>query len=1158
MADPGEPAMSAEWVFGFNCTSPECVHSLATEEGRTHELMYSAAHHCVVYDFRTQRQSLLQGHTASITALDVSADKRWAATVDAAEASPGEGGEGGEGLLVVWDVAARAPVRSVAQPHAAGCVAVAFSADSSRVATLAAPFTDPETGATGVQEVAVWDWAAADGHDRPAAVARVPSGAGLMSRVAFHPLDRAQLVTTGPERVVFWGVDPAPPAAGPNEDAPPAPGTMSFFVPALGRASSTPAALTATAFLPWGTDAVTGTTDGRLLVWSTPAAALAEGRVLERTAAKLVQLVEESEGLPPAAPGAAPEAVGVSTVRVLAVSPPGGEDDEADKGFEPDAGSDTRASRAAVVVGFTDGAVRVFDGALRLLAWYEDLAAGPVTSVSFAAGEAFEQGGPTAGVDLPDFVVGTSRALVVGVQSSLAGELDAEARRGTLLVQGFDSGVFGAAAHPDQPLVVTGTREGTLSVWDVRSRELQVVRLLREEAEEAEEARVRAGGERRPPQDLFGEGAFAVTAAAWRPDGRTIAVAVGARAVAGGGAGGGAGGPSDGGGRGGSASGERGPTPAGAAGAGGGARPGTTASRKAGDGAGGSDGADGGSGGAPGYIRLVDADSLEDTQAPLGGRRGLRGGGLQTQASAQSAGASSLDGGPAGAITALRFSADGQWLASTDSAGVLCLWRHSRVSVRADEGRKEWQLGAGEADEVHEELRWVYVGRARPHTGDIVGIDWTTDPTEGHARLVTVGSDRRVAEIDVLSCSADAGVVVGRPRVRIEHTATPTACCWVHPSEAGIGGAAAQQQGASGGPGGSAAAEAAATAQSTELLLATASDEMKLRLFSGGTKTCRRTVAAPEFAGAIAFLGTLRSEGPAEAARRRAESGAAAGAADGAPGVMVFGAAERSAGVVMLPLDGNPNASAGVLAHPGQMAAVLSVVGDRVVTVGGDDGTLAVWRVSRGRLAELRQAGGSDMEPFLATLPGGGSGAFFQELCDFFAYAQMRSQGEESTQPRRTGDTLPLSELPSLVRALGVFPTEAEAEALCTEVRFGGFGESGKTREEVDLAEAVRLFVNHRPAMGVGKGALADALSIISKHTGPSAGREPGAVRWGRLRRALATSGEPMTEAELDECLLTLTGSRAPLGADAPVTAEDLAFRVLGFVDPEAPDEPGV
>jgi WD40 repeat protein len=988
--------------------------------------------------------------TSPISAIAVSRDKRWAVTVDS-----GVAGASSESLLVVWDTQSRVPVRSIVRPHPGGCVAVALSPSGMHIATVSTPFEDPETGVQGVQEIAVWDWSDGSRADEPLARSRVPPSVGLSSSVEFHPHDAAQLATTGPERVVFWGVDPP--------TTPDAVCSMSFFVPAISRAGmeGAVAGLTSTAFLPSGTEAVTGTTDGCLLLWNTSAVALSEGRLLERGAAKLVRLLEEDARLPPSAPGLPPAPIPVTCVQVLSASSSDEGEDAAGPGLAGDADASDVASSAStvVIVAFGDGTVRAYDGALRLVAWFDDIAAGPVTSVSFGLGTLVpgDVGRPPV---LPDFVVGTSRGLVVGMASALLDELDPDARRGTLLLQGFESGVFGMATHPTEALVLTGTRQGTVSVWDVRSRELQIVRMFHDEAEEEEQKRLRAGGEPRPPAELFGDGAFAITCAAWHPGGGIVAVAVGARAAM--------------------------PQPA--------------------------RGVDGVDTATPGYIRVLDADSLEDVQAPLGNRRALRGAGFPTQPSSQGAGMASLDGSPGGAITILQFSQDGSWLAAVDSAGFLCLWRYSRVRVRGEEERKEWQLSAGEEDtNVKEESRWVYIGRARPHTGDIVGIEWVTDPTDRTQRLVSVGTDRRVSEVDIPRSSLEAGIVIRRPRVKVEHTATPTACMWFHPKDSG---------------------STEASSVGSELLLGVATDELKIRLFSAGTKACRKTIAAPDFCGPIASLRLLR------------------GRREGAPGVVMFGAAERTVGASLLPLDGNPHGSVGVLAHPGQITAMEPVAGDRIVTSGGDDGTLVLWKVHRGRLAELRVRGGTDMEPFLETLPGGGGGAFFQELCDFFAYAQMRSQGEDSTAPRKTGDTLPLTELPSLMRALGVFPTEAEAEALKTEVRYGQFGESGKTRENVDLAEAVRLFVNHRPAMGVGKGALQDAIRVITKHTDAPSASSSSAVRWAQLKRMLLEKGEAMSEQELVRCLTSLTGKKEPFASDSFVTADSLAFDLLGFVSP--------
>ena len=92
-----------------------------------------------------------------------------------------------------------------------------------------------------------------------------------------------------------------------------------------------------------------------------------------------------------------------------------------------------------LVIGCADGAVRFYDFFLRLEAWFEDLAAGAVTSVSFSLQncpyEEGEAGGPGLKFWCPDFVVGTTDAFILGVESKLFDEVLAENRRGTLLLQ---------------------------------------------------------------------------------------------------------------------------------------------------------------------------------------------------------------------------------------------------------------------------------------------------------------------------------------------------------------------------------------------------------------------------------------------------------------------------------------------------------------------------------------------------------------------------------------------------------------------------------------------------------------------------------------------------------------------------------------------------
>ena len=123
-----------------------------------------------------------------------------------------------------------------------------------------------------------------------------------------------------------------------------------------------------------------------------------------------------------------------------------------------------------LVIAGSDGAVRFYDFALRLEAWFEDLMAGPVTSLSFSAMTCpFSEGlGGEPGTTfwVPDFMIGTSDALIVGVESGVYDEVSPDDRRGTLLVQGMADNVSDVCCHPSQTLVALSSYNGTLQVWD--------------------------------------------------------------------------------------------------------------------------------------------------------------------------------------------------------------------------------------------------------------------------------------------------------------------------------------------------------------------------------------------------------------------------------------------------------------------------------------------------------------------------------------------------------------------------------------------------------------------------------------------------------------------------------------------------------------------
>lgn len=232
-------------------------------------------------------------------------------------------------------------------------------------------------------------------------------------------------------------------------------------------------------------------------------------------------------------------------------------------------------------------------------------------------------------------------------------------------------------------------------------------------------------------------------------------------------------------------------------------------------------------------------------------------------------------------------------------------------------------------------------------------------------------------------------------------------------------------------------------------------------------------------------------------------------------------------------------------------------------------------------LAAAAEAG-AGTSSFLSLVEGGADGPLHAELKDVFAYAQIRSQGEASTARRAVGTSLPLAEVPAVMRALGYFPTAADMAALHCEASGAAFstayrkalaaafvpaagpsppggmagaiaaasaaGAAAALRSEVALPALTRMFVNHRPLAPAGRDALFAALRAIARYvkatdTGipksayggnsvlPSGAADPdnaddgiGAIRWAPLARLLAVRGERMLAPELHTCLTALLG----------------------------------
>ena len=169
--------------------------------------------------------------------------------------------------------------------------------------------------------------------------------------------------------------------------------------------------------------------------------------------------------------------------------------------------------------------------------------------------------------------------------------------------------------------------------------------------------------------------------------------------------------------------------------------------------------------------------------------------------------------------------------------------------------------------------------------------------------------------------------------------------------------------------------------------------------------------------------------------------------------------------MIKLPLDGNPNKTVGIIAHPNSVSFLAaSPDGRYIFTCGTVDQVVNVWEVQTKFIDVAEALGGGGCEPYFNLLDGGKTGNFFGNLVDYFYYSQLRTLGENTTGSRCLSALVPLGEIPSLMRALGFYPSEIEITRMISEVKYSRFRASGELQYEITIEEFVQLYINHRPA----------------------------------------------------------------------------------------------
>jgi len=441
------------------------------------------------------------------------------------------------------------------------------------------------------------------------------------------------------------------------------------------------------------------------------------------------------------------------------------------------------------------------------------------------------------------------------------------------------------------------------------------------------------------------------------------------------------------------------------------------------------------------------------------------------------------------AATDVKFSPDGMYVAMADAQNCVGIYRRERNVL-----------------ESGKEVPWLYLGRYRSHHAAIVGLTFISDDDSGVIRLVSLGHDRVIVEYDLANSFAATGIVV-RSAVTIEQTAIPCGLLVLPPGTQ---------------PG----------EDPKRTLLVSSNDEYKLKLLDvlgltgvhderplpSQESHCVQTLLGPTYGAPPSNLQVLPDVG---SGKRYA----------------VYNTPEKVVGLMKLPLDGNPNTSMGLIAHPGSVRGLtVSHDGRFVLTTGGWDYGIFLWETDTGALDAMATLGGTGIEPFEALIPGGKAGDFYDEMRDYFYLAQLRSQGEDTTDDRQVSGVIPLDEVPDMLRALGYYPSNFDVRDLVHEM-------SRKGKEHVTFEELVRLYVNYKPVAGVSQSQIEAAFEAL--------GAEPmtGIITASSLISQLKRIGEPLSDAELTKCIEALTGAK--LTGKEDFTAASFADKVLGFAAEE-------
>jgi WD40 repeat protein len=338
---------------------------------------------------------------------------------------------------------------------------------------------------------------------------------------------------------------------------------------------------------------------------------------------------------------------------------------------------------------------------------------------------------------------------------------------------------------------------------------------------------------------------------------------------------------------------------------------------------------------------------------------------------------------------------------------------------------------------------WIFNGKSKSHFTEVNDICFG-ETLEGQEmkrhKLFSIGEDRFMFQYDVAQSRKNELAIDSI--TKIDHEGIPTACLWYPVNYL------------------------------KEDVLMVAYSDYKIRLWNVKDKQkkfCKATLLGPTYGGPINKMIYLNIHNRAEEESSK---------------YVAYSTKEKIVGIIKLPLDGNPNKTMGMIAHPNKISSMTATNdGKFLFTCGSDEiGIINMWYVNYSTLEEqvlISKTEKTPLDTYPNLLEGGKEGPIYRDLKDFFYFSQINSSTENPTKAKKLDGKIPREDVQNLMRALGYYPTKLEIENMQNEVLYSQMLQTGKHEDSLVLDTFVRLFINHRPVYGLTTNLIKEKLKVL-------------------------------------------------------------------------------